>query len=39
VVTNPGRLLPYVSSIAVFVGLLLHFLIRLIPFVRREAAL
>jgi hypothetical protein len=39
VVTNPGRVLPYVSSITVFAGLLLHFLIRLIPFVRREAAL
>lgn len=38
VVTNPGRVLPYVSSITVFAGLLLHFLIRLIPFVRREAA-
>lgn len=37
VVTNPGRVLPYVSSIAVFAGLLLHFLIRLVPFVRREA--
>jgi hypothetical protein len=38
VVTNPGRLLPYISSLAVFGGLLLHFLIRLIPFVRREAS-
>lgn len=38
VVTNPGRVLPYVSSITVFAGLLLHFLIRLVPFVRREAA-
>jgi hypothetical protein len=38
VVTNPGRVLPYVSSITVFAGLLLHFLIRLIPFVRRETA-
>ena len=38
VVTNPGRVLPYVSSITVFAGLLLHFLIRLIPFVRREAS-
>ncbi len=39
VVTNPGRVLPYISSITVFAGLLLHFLIRLIPFVRREAAI
>ena len=38
VVTNPGRVLPYVSSLVVFGGLLLHFLIKLIPFVRREAA-
>lgn len=38
VVTNPGRVLPYVSSLTVFAGLLIHFLIRLIPFVRREAA-
>jgi hypothetical protein len=38
VVTNPGRLLPYISSLVVFGGLLLHFLIKLIPFVRQEAA-
>ncbi len=37
VVTNPGRVLPYVSSLVVFGGLLLHFLIKLIPFVRKEA--
>lgn len=37
VVTNPGRVLPYVSSLTVFGGLLLHFLIRLVPFVRKEA--
>jgi hypothetical protein len=37
VVTNPGRVLPYVSSLVVFAGLLLHFLIKLIPFVRKEA--
>jgi hypothetical protein len=37
VVTNPGRVLPYVSSLTVFGGLLLHFLIKLVPFVRREA--
>lgn len=38
VVTNPGRVLPYVSSILVFGGLLLHFLLRLIPFIRKETA-
>lgn len=38
VVTNPGRVLPYVASILVFGGLLLHFLLRLIPFIRKEAA-
>jgi hypothetical protein len=38
VVTNPGRVLPYVSSLTVFGGLLLHFLIKLVPFVRREAS-
>ncbi len=38
VVTNPGRVLPYVSSLTVFAGLLIHFLIRLIPFVRRETS-
>ena len=38
VVTNPGRVLPYASSLAVFGGLLIHFLIKLIPFVRREAS-
>ena len=38
VVTNPGRMMPYISSLVVFGGLLLHFLIRLIPFVRRESA-
>lgn len=37
VVTNPGRLLPYVSSLIVFGGLLLHFMLRLIPFLRKEA--
>lgn len=37
VVTNPGRVLPYVSSILVFGGMLLHFLLRLIPFIRKEA--
>ncbi|MDB5103661.1 MAG: hypothetical protein JWP91_1350 [Fibrobacteres bacterium] len=38
VVTNPGRVMPYVSSLVVFGGLLLHFLIKLIPFIRRESA-
>ena len=38
VVTNPGRVMPYVSSLVVFAGLLLHFLIKLIPYVRRETA-
>ena len=38
VVTNPGRVLPYVSSLLVFGGMLLHFLLRLIPFIRKEAA-
>jgi hypothetical protein len=37
VVTNPGRLLPYISSLLVFGGMLLHFLLRLVPFVRKEA--
>lgn len=37
VVTNPGRLLPYISSLLVFAGMLLHFLLRLIPFIRKEA--
>lgn len=35
VVTNPGRLLPYISSLLVFGGMLLHFLLRLIPFIRK----
>jgi hypothetical protein len=38
VVTNPGRVLPYVSSLLVFGGMLLHFLLRLIPFIRKEAS-
>lgn len=36
VVTNPGRLLPYISSLTVFGGLLLHFLIVFAGFIRRE---
>jgi hypothetical protein len=37
VVTNPGRLLPYISSLTVFAGMLLHFLIRFLGYVRRTA--
>jgi hypothetical protein len=36
-VTNPGRTLPYISSITVFVGMLLHFLIRFSGYVRRTS--
>jgi hypothetical protein len=36
VVTNPGRQLPYYSSITVFVGLLLHFLIHFSGYVRKQ---
>jgi hypothetical protein len=35
VVTNPGRLLPYISSIAVFAGLLIHFVLIFVNFARR----
>lgn len=35
VVTNPGRVLPYVSSLMVFGGMLLHFLIRFMGYVRK----
>ncbi len=38
VVTNPGRVLPYVSSITVFVGLLIHFLLKLTRFIRKGQA-
>ncbi len=38
VVTNPGRVMPYISSLVVFGGLLMHFLIKLVPFIRRGAA-
>jgi hypothetical protein len=37
VVTNPGRLLPYLSSLTVFAGMLLHFLLRFLGYVRRTA--
>jgi len=36
VVTNPGRVLPYVCSLMVFGGMLLHFVLRLVGYVRRE---
>ncbi len=37
VVTNPGRLLPYVSSLMVFGGMLLHFALHFLGYVRRTA--
>jgi hypothetical protein len=37
VVTNPGRLLPYVSSLMVFGGMLLHFVIRFLGHAKRKA--
>jgi hypothetical protein len=37
VVTNPGRVLPYVSSLMVFGGMLLYFVIRLFGYIRRTA--
>ncbi len=37
VVTNPGRVLPYVSSLMVFGGMLIHFLIRFMGYVRKTA--
>jgi hypothetical protein len=37
VVTNPGRLIPYISSIMVFAGMLLHFILHFIGYVRRTA--
>jgi hypothetical protein len=37
VVTNPGRVLPYVSSLMVFGGMLLYFVIRLLGYIRRTA--
>jgi len=36
VVTNPGRLLPYISSLTVFGGLLIHFLVIFVGFIRKE---
>jgi hypothetical protein len=37
VVTNPGRLIPYISSLMVFGGMLLHFLLHFLGYVRRTA--
>ena len=37
VVTNPGRLLPYISSLMVFGGMLLHFILHFLGYVRRTA--
>ena len=37
VVTNPGRVLPYVSSLMVFGGMLLHFALSFLGYVRRTA--
>ena len=37
VVTNPGRVLPYVSSLMVFGGMLIHFVIRFLGYVKRTA--
>jgi ABC-type transport system involved in cytochrome c biogenesis permease subunit len=37
VVKNPGWLLPYIACVVVGFGLLLHFLIKLIPFLVRSA--
>ncbi len=36
VVTNPGRLVPYVSSIVIFLGLLLHYILALVSFSRKR---
>jgi hypothetical protein len=37
VVTNPGRLLPYISSLMVFGGMLLHFILHFLGYVKRTA--
>jgi hypothetical protein len=37
VVTNPGRVLPYVSSLLVFGGMLLHFALSFLGYVRKTA--
>ncbi len=37
VVTNPGRVLPYASSLMVFGGMLIHFIIRFLGYVKRTA--
>jgi ABC-type transport system involved in cytochrome c biogenesis permease subunit len=38
VVKNPGWLLPYIACVVVGLGLIVHFLIHLIPFLRRNAS-
>lgn len=37
VVTNPGRLLPYISSLMVFGGMLIHFILHFLGYVKRTA--
>ncbi len=37
VVTNPGRLIPYISSIMIFAGMLLHFALHFLGYVKRTA--
>lgn len=37
VVTNPGRLIPYISSLMVFGGMLLHFVLHFLGYVKRTA--
>lgn len=37
VVTNPGRLIPYISSLMVFFGMLLHFALHFLGYVKRTA--
>lgn len=39
IVTNPGRLLPYISSLTVFGGLLIHFLVIFVGYARKQSAL
>lgn len=37
VVTNPGRLIPYISSLMVFGGMLIHFVLHFLGYVKRTA--
>lgn len=37
VVTNPGRLIPYISSLMVFGGMLIHFILHFLGYVKRTA--